>query len=41
LNIAALGWQRMALNAFFIAVGFMVLGYAVVWIDGRMRSSRS
>jgi hypothetical protein len=41
LNIAALGWQRMALNAFFIAVGFMVSGYAVVWIDGRMRSSRS
>lgn len=41
LNIAALGWPRMALNAFFIAVGFMVSGYAVVWIDERMRSSRS
>jgi hypothetical protein len=41
LNIASLGWQRTALNAFFIAAGFMVSGYAVVWIDRRLAVSRS
>jgi hypothetical protein len=41
LNIAALGWQRTALNAFYIAVGFMASGYAVVWIDRRFAEPRS
>jgi hypothetical protein len=36
LNIFALGWQRTALNAFFIAVAFMVSGFAIVWIDNRV-----
>jgi hypothetical protein len=33
LNAMKLGWQRTALNAFLIAIGFMVSGFAVVWID--------
>jgi hypothetical protein len=37
LNVANLGWQRTALNAFLIAVAFMVLGFVVVWIDHRFR----
>ena len=33
LNVMRLGWQRTALNAFLIALGFMVSGFAIVWID--------
>jgi hypothetical protein len=33
LDVLRLGWQRTALNAFLIAVGFMVAGFALVWID--------
>jgi hypothetical protein len=38
LNVLTLGWSRTALNAFYIAVAFMVCGYAMVWIDRRMGS---
>ena len=38
LNVLTLGWWRTALNAFYIAVAFMVCGYAMVWIDRRMDS---
>ena len=40
LNVLKLGWQRTALIAFAIAVGFMISGYAVVWLD-RVLSSRA
>jgi hypothetical protein len=40
LNILALGWQRTALNALFIAVAFMAFGFAIVWVD-HLLSSRS
>jgi hypothetical protein len=33
LNVLTLGWSRTALNAFYIAVAFMVCGYAMVWVD--------
>ena len=33
LDALSLGWQRAALNAFFIAAAFMVSGFALVWID--------
>ena len=33
LNIAVLGWRRTALNAFLIAVAFMVCGFGIVWVD--------
>ena len=36
LDLATLGWSRTALNAFSIAVAFMLCGYAMVWIDRRM-----
>jgi hypothetical protein len=39
LNVLTLGWSRTALNAFYIAVAFMVCGYAMVWID-RLIGSR-
>jgi hypothetical protein len=38
LNVVTLGWPRMALNAFCIAIAFMVCGYAMVWIDRRLGS---
>jgi hypothetical protein len=38
LNVLTLGWPRTALNAFYIAVAFMVCGYAMVWIDRRIGS---
>jgi hypothetical protein len=33
MNVAALGWARTGLNAFVIAVGFVLTGYAFVGID--------
>lgn len=33
LNVAALGWQRTALNATCIAAGFLLAGFAIVWLD--------
>jgi hypothetical protein len=38
LNVLMLGWLRTALNALFIAVAFMLCGYAIVWIDRRIGS---
>lgn len=38
LNVLTLGWPRTALNAFCIAIAFMVCGYAIVWIDRRVGS---
>ena len=38
LNVLTLGWSRTALNAFYIAVAFMMCGFAMVWIDRRMGS---
>ena len=36
LNVLTLGWSRTALNAFYIAIAFMMCGYAMVWIDRRI-----
>jgi hypothetical protein len=38
LNVLTLGWSRTALNALFIAVAFMLCGYAIVWIDRQIGS---
>jgi hypothetical protein len=40
LDALSLGWQRTALNAFFIAAAFMVSGFAVVWIDRLSATNR-
>jgi hypothetical protein len=36
LDVGALGWPRIAANATLIAVGFMLSGFALVWLDGRL-----
>jgi hypothetical protein len=38
LNVMVLGWERTAVNALLIALGFMACGWAIVWIDGRSKS---
>ena len=40
MDVAVLGWQRTALNAAVIAAGFLLSGYAVVWVDRRMAPRR-
>jgi hypothetical protein len=40
LNVNKLGWVQTALNAAVIAVGFMLCGFAVVWVDRRIGSRR-
>ena len=39
LDLLTLGWARTALNALCIAVGFLLCGYAIVWIDRRTGSN--
>lgn len=41
LDVAAIGWARMAGNAAVIAAGFLAVAYAVVWIDRRIASLRA
>jgi hypothetical protein len=38
INVNQLGWGQTALNAAVIAVGFMLCGFAVVWVDRRVGS---
>lgn len=38
MDVPAIGWPRTALNALVIAVGFMLSGFALVWIDRRIGS---
>lgn len=33
IDVGRLGWQQVALNAAAIALGFIVAGFAMVWID--------
>ncbi|HEY1144242.1 MAG TPA: Pr6Pr family membrane protein [Sphingomicrobium sp.] len=45
INVAKIGWVQTALNAGGIALGFLLAGYALVWIDswrplGSKRGSR-
>ncbi|SER36013.1 Pr6Pr family membrane protein [Sphingobium sp. YR768] len=35
INVAKLGWGQVAINALLIAIGFVLAGYALVWIDSR------
>jgi len=36
MNVDQLGWNRTLLNAVAIALGFMVAGFAIVWLDRRL-----
>jgi len=38
MDVGRIGWGQTALNAFLIAVAFMLCGFAVVWIDHRLGS---
>jgi hypothetical protein len=44
INMTKLGIGQVAINAALIAIGFVMAGYALVWIDrrfsGRQASSR-
>lgn len=41
LDVAAIGWARMALNATAIAAAFLAVAYVLVWIDRRIGSRQS
>lgn len=41
INVNAIGWGQTMINAVVIAMGFMLAGYAVVWIDQRVRRDPS
>lgn len=36
INVARLGWPRTGLNAGFIALGFLIVGWALVYLDRRL-----
>lgn len=36
INVTKLGWSGVAVNAALIALGFIVAGYGVVWVDRRL-----
>lgn len=36
LDVGALGWPRVGVNAVAIALGFMAAGYGLVWLDRRL-----
>jgi len=36
MDLAQLGWPRTLLNGAAIALGFLVCGYVVLWLDGRL-----
>lgn len=37
INVAKLGVGQVLLNAMMIAAGFLIAGYALVWVDRRLR----
>jgi hypothetical protein len=41
MNAAEIGWARTMLNALVIAVGFLIAGVALVWLDQRMAKANS
>ncbi len=40
IDVGKLGWGQVLLNAALIAVGFVVAGYALVWLDRKMARTR-
>ncbi len=36
LDVAALGWARVAVNAIGIAIGYLIAGTMMVWLDRRL-----
>ncbi len=40
MNVAQIGWGATLTNALAMAVGFLVVGFVLVWIDGRLARKR-
>jgi hypothetical protein len=40
MNPAKLGWGSVAVNAAIMALGFLAVGYAMVWLDRRLSGRR-
>ncbi|WP_336967962.1 Pr6Pr family membrane protein [Sphingobium aromaticiconvertens] len=40
INVTKLGWAGVSVNAALIALGFIVAGYGVVWVDRRLGRTR-
>jgi hypothetical protein len=38
MDVLSLGWEKTAINSIWIAVAFMLSGFATVWIDHRLGS---
>ena len=36
IDVTRLGWARTSLNAALIALAFLLAGWALVWMDGRL-----
>jgi hypothetical protein len=36
MDVAQIGWMRTGVNAAVIALGFIMAGYIVLWLDGRL-----
>jgi hypothetical protein len=36
LDVGKIGWMATAINATAIAVGFLLTGYLIVWLDRRL-----
>jgi hypothetical protein len=36
MNVARIGWMHTGFNALVIALGFILAGYGMVWLDGRL-----
>lgn len=40
MNVAQIGWGATLTNALAMAAGFLVVGFVLVWIDGRLARKR-
>ncbi|HVR90898.1 MAG TPA: Pr6Pr family membrane protein [Novosphingobium sp.] len=41
MDVAQLGWRRTLVNAAAMALAFLIVGYAMVWLDRRLAPARS
>ena len=40
MNVAQIGWGATLTNALAMAAGFLVTGFLLVWLDGRLARNR-
>jgi hypothetical protein len=41
MDAGHIGWAATATNGALIAAGFLIAGFALVWVDGRIATSQS